>query len=133
MPSLLLDSHVILWLDTDPRRLPSHVAKRIRQSPDPVYVSAVTSYELSRKYRQGRLPEAEALATNFEPLIKQYEIGVLPVRLDDLQLAARFEWDHGDPFDRIIAAQAVAYRCILVTADAAFHSIGRGLEVLWEA
>jgi PIN domain nuclease of toxin-antitoxin system len=132
MSAYLLDSHVLLWLDTNPRRISTQVVSRIRSSKARVYASTLTAYELGVKFHQGRLPEAEALSTRFEQTCRTYDTSILQVKLEDFHLAAQLDWNHGDPADRIIAAQAIRNRCILVSADAKLQTFGKGLQVLWE-
>jgi len=131
MTPLLLDSHAVLWYDTEPDRIPSRVLRLIRQSQGPVYVSALSVYELCWKFYQGRLPQAEALATDFSMCCRSYDFTVLPVTVEDIVIATSLDWKHPDPFDRIIAAQAIRYNCKLVTADSAFRALKRELSVAW--
>ena len=63
--NLLLDTHVLLWLDTDPARLSPKVAALIRNRQNTVYVSAISVWELAIKHRIGKLPSAAALLSDF--------------------------------------------------------------------
>ena len=53
-----------------------------------------------------------------------------PMTSEQAITAGGLAWDHGDPFDRMLAAQALAENLTLVSRDAAFGAL-RGLKVLW--
>jgi len=52
------------------------------------------------------------------------------MRSDHALRAGGLRWDHRDPFDRMLAAQALLEHAVLVTGDAAFSGL-TGLEVAW--
>ncbi|PKY70326.1 hypothetical protein CYJ40_06250 [Brevibacterium ravenspurgense] len=79
--------------------------------------------------RLGKWPEAEALALTWEPRMRN--IGTLPLDIteEDMLLADSMNWDHRDPLDRTLAAQAMLRGYTLVTADSVFSGIP-GLKIL---
>ena len=116
---LLLDSHAFFWALTDDSRL-SHVASDfILGAENVVFFSPVSLYELVFKARRGRMPEAAlrlpeaARAAGFE------EMGLTSAHLLH---AANLDWDHGDPWDRILLAQASLEDTHLVSADTVFDA-----------
>jgi len=128
---LLLDSHVLIWLDSDVGKIPKPIIKLI-QATEAVYVSAITAYELGLKYHRGTLPAFEPFAQDFEKACRMYSISILQVDPESAARAAVLEWENRDPFDRVIAAQAITYRCRLVTSDTAFTRLVQGPEILWD-
>ena len=67
-------------------------------------------------------------------LLRRAGMTALPVTLDHGRAAGLLDWRHRDPFDRILAAQAIAEDVVLVTADRAFADLAERtpLATLWE-
>ncbi|WP_395092704.1 type II toxin-antitoxin system VapC family toxin [Armatimonas sp.] len=130
MSRYLLDTHTLLWYTTEPARLSSHLVNVIQNEENLVFVSAISLWELGIKYKLGKLPEAEPLVTNWFSMIVQLKMDDLAFSSLHSREAALLEWDHKDPFDRALAAQARIERLTLLTYDAAFSSLSR-LKTLW--
>jgi len=109
---LLLDTHVVLWWIEDDPRLSSDVAALLRSEPD-VFVSSASIWEIAIKQVLGKLegpgdlPE-RALTAQFPVLHMTARHGIV---------AARLPLHHGDPFDRMLVAQAISEDLTLVTRD----------------
>lgn len=128
--NLLLDTHVLLWLLGEPVRL-SHAAHEAIANPgNRIFVSAISSFEIATKYRLGKLPGAESLLLAFPEFLRELNAGELPFSAHHGLVAGRLEWDHRDPFDRILAAQSAVEGMPLVTSDAAFSSL-RSIHIVW--
>lgn len=121
---LLLDTHVVLWWQVDDRRLAAEAREAIATA-DLVWVSAVSGWEASLKAALGRL----RLAEPFRLLVETNDFTELPVTLAHTDRLAALPFVHADPFDRLIAAQALAEQATLVTHDRAFEPYG--MQVLW--
>ena len=70
--NLLLDTHVLLWLDTDPARLSAKATALIRNRQNVVYVFAISVWELAIKHRIGKLPSAAVILTDFHASMTHY-------------------------------------------------------------
>jgi PIN domain nuclease of toxin-antitoxin system len=114
---LLLDTHVFLWSISEPKRLSSKARNAISKLENQVYVSPVTAYELSYKHRHGKLPSGAAIVTSFARQVAHLYASELPVSAPHTLAAGQLDWEHKDPFDRILAAQAMVEGFTLVTAD----------------
>ncbi len=126
----LLDSHALVWALTEPRKL-SAKTRRIIQSIDHVLVaSAATAYELSYKHQLGLLPGLDALFVGYRRHVLELASEELPISGPHALEASRLDWDHHDPFDRLIAAQAMMEGMPLITADPVFTGLA-GLETIW--
>ncbi|MDQ6739230.1 MAG: type II toxin-antitoxin system VapC family toxin [Actinomycetota bacterium] len=126
----LLDTHTVVWALTEPRKL-SAKARRVIQSIDNVLVaSAVTAYELSYKHHIGHLPDLDALFVGYRRHVLELTSEELPISGLHALEAGQLDWQHRDPFDRIIAAQAMIEGMPLITADPVFAGLA-GLETLW--
>ncbi|TQJ34238.1 type II toxin-antitoxin system VapC family toxin [Arthrobacter sp. SLBN-122] len=114
---LLLDTHVFLWSIAEPKKLSAKARNAIIKLENHVYVSPVTAYELSYKHRQGKLPSGAAIVTSFGRQIAHLYASELGISASHALAAGQLEWDHRDPFDRLLAAQAMVEGFTLVTAD----------------
>ena len=117
MTQLLLDTHVFLWSISEPKRLSGKARSAITKLENQVYVSPVTAYELSYKHRQGKLPSGTAIVTSFARQVAHLYASELPLSAPHTLAAGQLDWEHKDPFDRILAAQAMVEGLTLVTAD----------------
>jgi PIN domain nuclease of toxin-antitoxin system len=93
-------------------------------------VSAATAWELATKTRLGRFPEAEPIVAQFADAVRELGATDLPVDASHALRAGGIRWDHRDPFDRMLAAQAMVQHLTLATRDAAFAELA-GLDLLW--
>ena len=130
MSKLLLDTHAFLWYDQQPRKLSNAVRHAIRSKNAHIYVSPLSIYELAAKINRGKLPASEVFISSIERRLLEYQFHILPVLVSHALRAAHLDWDHRDPFDRMIAAQALEEQCVLITKDAAFTSL-KGLKTMW--
>lgn len=108
----LLDSHILIWLDTGNARLGSHVLNTLRDA-DERYLSAATAWELSLKQAAGKL----TLRVPVGAMLEAFRLEELPVTIRHGDQAAALPLHHRDPFDRMLVAQAMIESLILVTAD----------------
>ena len=115
---LLLDTHVLIWWDEGARLRAE--AKRAIRDADQVYVSAVSGWEIAIKTALGRLHPRRTVAEAI--LVSGFE--ELPVRLRHAEALGRLPPHHRDPFDRMLAAQALAEGLTVVTRDPAFGAYG---------
>lgn len=118
---LLLDTSVFLWWESSSSRLADETVALLSDEANRVFVSAASIWEIAIKRRIGKLafegsPTDAVHATGF------FEI---PIQGSDGELAGALDWDHNDPFDRLIVAQAVGRGLTLVTSDAEIRRYGR--------
>jgi PIN domain nuclease of toxin-antitoxin system len=130
MMRLLLDTHVFLWAVAEPKRLSSKARSSITKLENQIFVSPVTAYELSYKHRQGKLPAGAAIVTSFGRQVAHLYASVLAVSSPHTLAAGQLDWDHKDPFDRMLAAQAMVEGLTLVTADEDLQAFGP-VATLW--
>jgi PIN domain nuclease of toxin-antitoxin system len=94
-----------------------------------VFVSAATAWELTTKFRSGKLQEAAMIAENRPSLITRCRFLPLPITVEHGHRAGLLPGNHKDPFDRMLAAQAIIDDLDLVSADPAMA--GLGARVVW--
>jgi PIN domain nuclease of toxin-antitoxin system len=113
---LLLDTHVFLWLNTEPERLGAHL-RVIESSRTELIVSAASSWEIAIKHGLGRLPLPEPPSRYVPARIRAIAASSLPIEHAHALAVADLPALHRDPFDRLLVAQAITERTPLVTAD----------------
>lgn len=90
-----------------------------------VLVSAASIYEISFKVRLGKLPEAVEFESDLILNIEsRLGFRVLPLEPESMMRAARFEDKHGDPFDRMICAQAIQHHLPVLSTDPKLDAFG---------
>jgi len=114
---LLLDTHVLLWALLDDPALPAPHAVLLREESHQIHVSAATIWEIGIKRALGKLNVPE----DFSDVIEQTGCIALPIRWSHAEAAARLPRHHGDPFDRMLIAQAQCEGLVLLSADRAFR------------
>ena len=115
---VLIDTHYVLWAAMNSKRMEPWARKLIADLDNEILVSAASVYEISLKVRYGKLPDAvefeSDLITNIEGRLGYT---LLPLEPESMMRAARFEDAHADPFDRMIAAQAIQNNLPLLSTD----------------
>lgn len=119
----LLDTHVLLWLLGSPARVSDHVRSVLADRTNDVLVSAVSALEVSTKVRLGKLPHGRPLVDSWSARVGEIGGGELPISSEHAVLAGTMPWEHRDPFDRLLVAQAVVENVTLVTQDAAMQRL----------
>ncbi len=111
---LLLDTHVLLWSLTEPRKLSGRTRAALEDTANEVFVSAVSGWEIAVKQTLGKLEAPDDL----EAGIVRHGFLLLNLTFAHAAHAGALPPHHGDPFDRMLVAQAQIERLILVTSDA---------------
>jgi len=120
----LLDTHVLLWAAFDEDLLSSRVRHLLQTSGSEVYVSAASAWEIATKYRIGKLSYARPLVEDFIPRVTAAGYQLLPITADHALRAGLLPGDHQDPFDRMIAAQAIHENLVLLSNDSELDVFG---------
>ena len=129
---ILLDTHVVLWLTSDPTKLSPKARKTIeqaRKNAESVAISDITLLELATLARKGRI----RLTISLESFLQEIEarFAVLPISsracARTLQLPASYP---KDPADRLIGATALVEGLSLVTADREIL-LSKALATIW--
>lgn len=126
---LLLDTHTVLWWFADDPALPTGIAAVIDDPANTILVSAASAWEICTKVRIGKLPSGQALCEDFSGTLDRFYFTPLAISVGHGQLAGRLAGAHKDPFDRMLAAQAIIEGIAIVTNDAALADLGA--QVLW--
>jgi PIN domain nuclease of toxin-antitoxin system len=126
---LLLDTHALIWWLLGDPGLSRHARAGIADNDNEVFVSAASAWEISTKYRIGKLPEAGIFAADVAGAAASQGFDELPINLRHGQLAGSLPGPHRDPFDRMLAAQALLADLVLVSNETVFDRYG--VRRLW--
>jgi PIN domain nuclease of toxin-antitoxin system len=126
---LLLDTHALLWALSANPKLSSKARAAILHEENEILVSSVCAFEITTKYRLGKLSEFAEIAEDFPALLTEFAHSPLPITIDHAALAGRLEIDHADPFDRLLIAQSIVDGLTLVSKEKLFD--GFGVQRLW--
>jgi PIN domain nuclease of toxin-antitoxin system len=119
---LLLDTHVLLWAVLEPQKLSSRQREALENSDNELLVSAASAWEIATKWRLGKLSQAAAVVHNYPQVLNGLAATELPISGAVARQAGLLEVEHCDPFDRLLAAQAMADELLLASCDPAFNA-----------
>lgn len=120
----LLDTHVFFWWMIQDPRLNAEHRKLIEDNANDLYVSAVTGWEIAIKVKLGKWPEAAPLLPDLSSKILAAGFELLPLTLAQAERAGSLDLAHRDPFDRMLAAQAIDLDIGLATSDIVLAKLG---------
>jgi PIN domain nuclease of toxin-antitoxin system len=123
---LLLDTHAFLWWVAGDDALSAAARTAIGDEDNGVFVSAASAWEITTKYRLGKLPGVAAIVADLDGAIVDQSFIGLPVSIRHGQLAGALPGPHRDPFDRMLIAQALLENFVLVSNEQTFDSYGVG-------
>ena len=126
---LRLYTHAFLWWVADDPALSPTARDAVAAPASLVHVSAATAWEITTKYRIGKLPGAALVAADVAREIAAEGFAELPVTVRHAQHAGAIPGPHKDPFDRLLIAQALAEGMTLVSNEALFD--GYAVARLW--
>ena len=121
---VLLDTHTLLWATLSPKLLSRRAATIIADHANLVLVSAASAWEIATKVRLGKLPGAEHLEARFVETLEAAGYTMLAIDVENALGAGRLPSQHGDPFDRMIAATALAADMPVLSKDEKLDSFG---------
>jgi PIN domain nuclease of toxin-antitoxin system len=125
----LLDTCTLLWWWSDPGRLSPRVLSLIKDPENRFFVSAASAWEVATKYRIGKYPQGFQVITDWEQRVLEDGFIEFPIRWSHALKAGTLPGEHRDPFDRMIAAQAIISNITVLTCDPAIA--GLGAMTLW--
>jgi PIN domain nuclease of toxin-antitoxin system len=114
---VLLDTHALLWAAFRKDLLSPRARKLIEAPANEILVSAASAWEIATKYRLGKLPLAQVLVEDFVPRVAAAGYILLSISAEHALRAGRLPADHKDPFDRMLAAQAIDEDLPLLSSD----------------
>ena len=127
--NLLVDTHVLIWFLTDSDQLSAAQYKKLEAPETQIFVSAVSLFEMTTKARIGKLSLPALFRTTLTEIYATFGFSSLNLTPDHADLAGRLPGTHRDPFDRLLAAQAVVENMAIMTVDR--RNAELGARVVW--
>ncbi|MBI4886897.1 MAG: type II toxin-antitoxin system VapC family toxin [Acidobacteria bacterium] len=120
---VLLDTHAFLWWFQDDRRLSQPAREAIADATEG-FLSIASCWEIAIKVSRRKLTLAKPIERVVPEQLGLNGFQLLPVDLDDVARVAALPFHHRDPFDRVLAAQALSDELTIVSADPIFRKYG---------
>lgn len=127
MADVLLDTHALLWWATGDPALGKKVKRLILDGEARIIVSAATAWEIATKVRLGKLTWQSSLSVESYCALQGFER--LAVTFTHAERAGSWKAMHGDPFDRMLAAQSQLEELVLATNDEKLRAFG--VRTIW--
>lgn len=128
--TVLLDTHALLWWWAQPECLSARVVSALKSPDTRAFVSAATAWEITTKYRIGKLPSGGRIVTEWSERIRLDRFQELPVTSQHALRAGTLPGAHRDPFDRMLAAQSIIEEIAVISIDEALSALGASR--IWE-
>jgi PIN domain nuclease of toxin-antitoxin system len=120
----LIDTHTLIWWWLEAPALSARARAAMVDPDNEVFVSAVSIIEIAIKVRRGRLSALAEPLANVDRDFTRYGFAHLPVNHLHAREAGLLKGDHRDPFDRLIAAQALTENLVVITRDSELGAFG---------
>lgn len=124
----LLDTHTLLWWLTKPKILSESIRSLLDDRSNDLLLSIVTPWELAIKTRTGKLDASQVLREIEHGQVK-LDLSMLHAEVSQVIRAGMLPLHHRDPFDRLLAAQALDLRVPIISRDRVFDLYG--VQRIW--
>jgi PIN domain nuclease of toxin-antitoxin system len=121
---LLLDTHTFLWWIEDAPDLSKKARQTIGNVRNECLFSLASCWELAIKVSLGKLSLASPIEKLVPDQLAANQFRLLDIGFRHVSRVAQLPFHHRDPFDRLLAAQALDERLAVVTADSSFEKYG---------
>ena len=121
---VLVDTHVFLWWVEGDRALPAKARAALANQENECLISLVSAWELAIKAALGKLKLALPVKRYVVEHVAANGFRMLDIRMAHVGRVETLDPHHGDPFDRLLIAQALEEEIPVVTADPVFRKYG---------
>jgi len=116
---VLLDTHIFIWWDSEPERLPPNVLSLLERKDVIRFVSVVSLWEMKIKSQAGKLTLTRSLESICEDEAKN-KMSFLTVTPNHVLNLDNLPLHHKDPFDRLLISQALVEGLTMISVDQMF-------------
>jgi len=125
----LLDTHTFLWAVQGNPRLSDVARELVADAANEMLFSSASAYEIAVEAGRGRLELPDPVEDYLRVRLHTFALRPLPITVAHAIRAAGLPAHHGDPWDRILIAQAQTEGVHLITADPAMSRYD--VEIIW--
>jgi PIN domain nuclease of toxin-antitoxin system len=120
----LLDTCCFLWLALDVKRLSPRAVETLNDESNNLFLSDVSLWEITLKNTTGKLPLPSHPSDWLPSRRNFFRVSALPIHESAIFLTSELPLVHVDPFDRLIAAQAIDNDFTILSPDKPLSSLG---------
>jgi PIN domain nuclease of toxin-antitoxin system len=113
----LLDAHTLIWALDDPSRLGPRAVMELKNMSNQLVLSTGTLWELAIKVGLKKLSLSMPYRQWMAKAIADLGLIILPITVDHAEVLINLPRHHGDPFDRLLVAQAMVEGVPIISAD----------------
>jgi PIN domain nuclease of toxin-antitoxin system len=118
----LIDTHILLWSAISPGKISKKICQALLIPENGIAVSHISIWEISLKYSLGKLQIIGLAPEDFPRIAMETGFDLLPLSVDDLSTFHKLNGStHRDPFNRMLAWQAIRHDLTLITEDPDFQ------------
>lgn len=121
---LLLDTHTFLWFTADEQALSANAKALLEDGSNELFLSYASVWEMAIKVSLAKLTLPQPYDDFLSEQLSLNDIRLLPLSLAQISAVVSLPFHHRDPFDRLMAAQALVEGLPLVSKDQIFDDYG---------
>lgn len=125
----LLDTHILIWLISDPKQLSQTAKNIIQNTNNDLYYSPFSFCEIAIKVSNKKLEMADGWQSGYQKILHANDIKPIAQSWQDAVILQNLPFYHKDPFDRMLISLAMANNLGFINADG--HCALYDLEVVW--
>ena len=114
---VLVDTHTFIWALENDHRLPARAKRILTSDTDELVFSLVSLWEIAIKIKIGKLNTIGSSVAYIRDEMDEYGMELLPIRYEHILQLESLPRSHGDPFDRLLVAQAIAESLPILSGD----------------
>lgn len=125
----LLDTCTFIWLTSSPGHLSGEATRKLGEEGHMRHLSLASVWEISLKYRSGKLPLPQPPRYWIEEQARLQNIEIMDLTRESLYRSVELPAIHNDPFDRLIAAEGLVHHLTIISPDEPFKRYG--CQTIW--
>jgi len=126
---VLVDTHAFVWALLNDHRLSTKAKQVFRSDEHELVFSLISLWEIAIKMNIGKLNTLGSSVSYIRDEMNAYGMELLPIRYEHILQLESLPAHHGDPFDRLLIAQAITESLPILTGDEVFRRYGA--KVIW--
>lgn len=128
----LLDTHIFLWMVTEPEKLSRKIKNIVSDKSNVLYLSVASLWEISLKYSLDKIKVPDYPEKFLLKELQELNINILPISPYEALSVYKLPHIHKDPFDRILIIQAVLNNLVFISNDKVLRKYNLdNLNILW--